>query len=142
MRDRGAGAATSTWTLLAGGLVSTSTLTALAVAGSLLLGATAGRVALGLDLVLVAAFVLAGRAVRRRPDLPLVAGRRLLGWVNARWRRPTTQGATTLARWTEELQAVRPGLRGWTAAVASGPGTGCSTAPAWRPLPPPSAPPG
>jgi uncharacterized membrane protein YbhN (UPF0104 family) len=122
MRERGAGAAISTWVLLAGGLVATSTLAALAVIGSLLVGATAGLIALSLDVCLVAALTAAARALRRRPNLPLVAGRRLLNGINALLRRPPDRGVAVLEGWTGQLGAVRPSGRDWIAALAYGSG--------------------
>jgi putative heme transporter len=122
MRERGAGAATGTWVLLAGGLVSTSALAALAVIGPLLVGATTGWVALAVDLALVVALVVAARALRRRPDLPLVAGRRLLRWANRVLRRPAERGVDALERGVRQLRSVRPHPRDWAAAVAYGTG--------------------
>jgi len=122
MRERGAGAAAITWTLVAGGLISTSALAALAVAGSLLVGARSGLPALVLDTVLVVALVAGVHRLRRRPDLPLVAGRRLLLRVNAVLRHPPTRGVDALERLVGQLQSVRPGARDWTAAAAYGVG--------------------
>jgi putative heme transporter len=122
MRERGAGAATGTWVLLAGGLVSTSALAALAVIGPLLAGATTSWVALAVDLALVVALVVAARALRRRPDLPLVAGRRLLRWANRVLRRPPERGVAALERGVRQLRSVRPRPRDWAAAVAYGTG--------------------
>jgi uncharacterized membrane protein YbhN (UPF0104 family) len=122
MRERGAGAAAITWTLVAGGLISTSALAALAVAGSLLVGAGSGLPALVLDAVLVVALVAGVRRLRRRPDLALVAGRRLLAWRNTLLRRPPTQGNDVLERLVGQLRLVRPGARDWTAAAAYGVG--------------------
>jgi uncharacterized protein (TIRG00374 family) len=122
MRERGAGAAAATWTLVAGGLISTSALAALAVAGSLLVGAGSGLPALVLDAVLVVALVAGVHRLRRRPDLLLVAGRRLLLWVNAALRRPPTRGIDALEGLVGQLRLVRPGARDWTAAVAYGVG--------------------
>jgi uncharacterized protein (TIRG00374 family) len=120
MRERGAGAAAITWTLVTGGLISTSALAALAVVGSLLVGAGAGLLALALDAVLVVALVTGVRRLRRRPDLPLVAGRRLLPRVNAVLRRPPTRGVDALERLVGQLGSVRPGARDWTVAVVYG----------------------
>jgi uncharacterized membrane protein YbhN (UPF0104 family) len=122
MRERGADAAAITWTLVTGGLISTSALAALAVAGSLFLGAGSGLPALVLDAVLVVALVAGVRRLRRRPDLALVAGRRLLGWRNALLRRPPAQGDDALERLVGHLRLVRPGARDWAAATAYGAG--------------------
>jgi uncharacterized protein (TIRG00374 family) len=122
MRERGAGAAAITWTLVAGGLISTSALAALAVAGSLLVHAASGLPALVLDAVLVVALVAGARRLRRRPDLALVAGRRLLAWRNTLLRRPKTQGDDALERMVGQLRLVRPGARDWAAAGAYGVG--------------------
>jgi hypothetical protein len=122
MRERGAGAATSTWTLLAGGLVSTSALASLAMVGSLFAGATVGLVALVLDVVLVVALLAGVRGLRRHPGLPLAAGRRLLRRVNAVLRRPRTRGVDALELWVGQLRSVRPSARDWTAAGAYGAG--------------------
>jgi uncharacterized membrane protein YbhN (UPF0104 family) len=120
MRERGAGAGAITWTLVAGGLISTSALAALAVVGSLLVGAGAGLLALALDAVLVVALIAGVRRLRRRPDLPLVVGRRWLLRVNAVLRRPPTRGVDALERLVGQLGSVRPGARDWTAAVVYG----------------------
>jgi putative heme transporter len=122
MRDRGAAAAVGAWALVAGGVVSTSALAALAVCGSLFVGATAGLVALFLDVVLVVGLIAVIRTLRRRPELPLVAGRRLLHRVNTLLRRPPARGIDALERWTEQLATVRPSGRDWLAAAAYGSG--------------------
>jgi uncharacterized membrane protein YbhN (UPF0104 family) len=120
MRERGAGAAAITWTLVAGGLISTCALAALAVAGSLLVHAASGLPALVLDAVLVVTLVVGARRLRRRPALALLAGRRLLAWRNTLLRHPPTQGDDALARLVAQLRLVRPGARDWTAAGAYG----------------------
>jgi uncharacterized protein (TIRG00374 family) len=122
MRERGAGAAVVTWTLVAGGVISMSALAALAVAGSLLVHAASGLPALVLDAVLVVALITGVRRLRRRPDLALVAGRRLLAWRNTLLRRPRTQGDEALEQLVAQLRLVRPGARDWTAAAAYGVG--------------------
>jgi uncharacterized protein (TIRG00374 family) len=122
MRDRGAGAAAITWTLVTGGLISTCALAALAVAGSLLVHAASGLPTLVLDAVLVVGLVVGARRFRRRPDLALVAGRRLLAWRNALLRRRPTQGDDALERLLGQLRLVRPGARDWTAAGTYGVG--------------------
>ncbi|HEV7963158.1 MAG TPA: lysylphosphatidylglycerol synthase transmembrane domain-containing protein [Actinoplanes sp.] len=122
MRERGAGPAAITWTLVTGGLISTSALAALAVAGSLLVHAASGLPALVLDAVLVVALVVGARRLRRRPDLALLAGRRLLAWRNALLRRPPNQGGDALDRLVGQLRLVRPGARDVTAAAAYGVG--------------------
>jgi uncharacterized membrane protein YbhN (UPF0104 family) len=123
MRERGAGGAASTWTLIAGGLLATSGLGALAVAASLLVGATSGLVALGVDIVLVLALVAGVRALRSRPELPVVLGRRVLRRVNVLLRRPVGRGADALAGWVMQFHAVRPRGRDWAAGAAYGLGT-------------------
>jgi uncharacterized protein (TIRG00374 family) len=75
-----------------------------------------------LDAVLVVALVVGVRWLRRRPDLALVAGRRLLTWRNKLLRRPPAQGNEALERVVSQLRLVRPGVRDWTAAVAYGVG--------------------
>jgi Lysylphosphatidylglycerol synthase TM region len=70
------------------------------------------------DAVLVAALIAGARWLSRRPDLPLAAGRRVLGWTNAVLRRPPDRGADGLERLVGQLGSVRPGARGWTAAAA------------------------
>jgi uncharacterized membrane protein YbhN (UPF0104 family) len=122
MRERGADAAAATWTLVAGGLISTSSLAALAVIGSLLVGATSGLPLLSLDVVLVAALVAGARRLRARPALLLLAGRRLLRRINAILRRPPTRGVVALEGLVRHLRMVRPGVRDWTAATAFGVG--------------------
>ncbi|MCW2677266.1 MAG: hypothetical protein JWR70_2306 [Modestobacter sp.] len=122
MRERGAGAAAATWTFVRGGLISTSALAALAVAGSLLVGTGSGVPALVLEAVLMVALVASARRLRRRPDLALVAGRRLLLWVNAVLRRPPTRGVDAFEDLVRQLRVVRPGARDWTAAAAYGVG--------------------
>jgi putative heme transporter len=122
MRERGAGEAAGAWTLLAGGLVSTSSLAALALVASLLVGAASGLVALAADVLLAAALVTGARLLRRRPDLPLVAGRRLLLRINAVLRRPPARGVARLERWVDQLRSVRPSGRDWTVALTYGSG--------------------
>ena len=122
MRDGGAGVAAVTWTLAAGGVISTAALGALAVAGSLLAGATSNMVTLALDAVVVLALVVGVRWLRRRPDLTLVVGLRLLTWRNMLLRRPPARGKDALGRVVAQLRSVRPGARDWTAAVAYGVG--------------------
>jgi uncharacterized membrane protein YbhN (UPF0104 family) len=92
------------------------------VAGSLLVHAASGLPALVLDAVLVVALVAGVRRLRRRPDLPLLAGRRLLLRLNAVLRRPPTRGVDALERLVGQLRLVRPGARDWTAAAACGAG--------------------
>jgi uncharacterized membrane protein YbhN (UPF0104 family) len=122
MRERGAGAGPITWTLVTGGVISTSTLAALAVVGSLLVGAGSGLPTQVLDAVLVVALAAGVRRLRRRPDLALVAGRWLLLRVNAVLRRPPTRGVDALERLVDQVRSVRPGARDWTAAAAYGVG--------------------
>ena len=122
MRERGAGEAAGAWTLLAGGLVSTSALAALAVIASLLVGAASGLVALAADVVLVVALLAVARLLRRRADLPLPAARRLLLRANAVLRRPPDRGVATLERWAGQLRSVRPSARDWTVALTYGSG--------------------
>jgi uncharacterized protein (TIRG00374 family) len=66
------------------------------------------------------ALVAGARALRRRPGLPLAAGRRLLAWRNAVLRRPPTRGIDALERLVAQFGTVRPDARDWTAAAASG----------------------
>jgi putative heme transporter len=122
LREQGAGAAAVTWALAAGGVISTSALAALAVAGSLLIGATANLLTLVLDTVLVVALVVGVRRLRRRPELAVVAGLRLLTWRNTVLRRPPAQGKDALERLVAQLRSVRPGAQDWTAAAAYGVG--------------------
>jgi hypothetical protein len=122
MRERGAGAAPTTWTLVTGGLISTSALAGLAVTGSLLAGAGSGLPALVLEAVLMVALVVGAHRLHRRPNLELVAGRRLLVWVNAVLRRPPTRGVDALEGLVRQLRLVRPGARDWAAAAAYGVG--------------------
>jgi putative heme transporter len=122
MRGRGAHAAAATWTLVAGGLISTSALAALALAASLLVGAMSGLPLLVLDVVLVVALAAGARRLRRRPALLLAGGRRLLRWVNALLRRPPPRGVDAFERLVGQLRMVRPGARDWTAAAAYGVG--------------------
>jgi uncharacterized membrane protein YbhN (UPF0104 family) len=122
MRERGTDSATAMWVLLTGGLISTSALAALAVAGSLLVGAASGLLAVALDAVLIVGLVTVARRLRRRPELALAAGRRLLAWRNAVLRRPPLQGYDALDRLVDRLRTVRPGARDWTAAAAYGAG--------------------
>jgi uncharacterized membrane protein YbhN (UPF0104 family) len=122
MRERGAGAPAISWTFATGWLISTSALAVLAVAGSLLVGTGSGLMALVLDALLVAAAVAVVRGLRRRPDLPVVAGRRVLRWVNAVLRRPPTRGMDALERLGRQFRFVRPRARDWAAAAASGVG--------------------
>jgi uncharacterized protein (TIRG00374 family) len=122
MRERGAGTAAITWTLITGGLISTSALAALAVTGSLLVGTGFGLPALVLDAVLMLVLVASARRLRRRPDLLLLAGRRLLLRVNAVLRRPSTRGVQALEGLVCQLRVVRPDARDWVAAAAYGVG--------------------
>jgi putative heme transporter len=122
MRNQGAGAAAVTWTLAAGGVISTSALAAIAAAGSLLVGATSTLLTLVLDVVLVVALVVGVRRLRRRPDLAVVAGLHLLTWRNKLLRRPPAQGTDALNQLVSQLRLVRPGVRDWTAAVTYGVG--------------------
>jgi uncharacterized protein (TIRG00374 family) len=120
MRERGAGPAAITWSLVASGLISTSALGTLAVAGSLLVGAQSGLPALAMDAVLVVTLVAVARRLRRRPDVALAVGRRLLAWRNALLRRPTNRGVDALERLMGQLRLVRPAVRDVTAAAAYG----------------------
>jgi uncharacterized protein (TIRG00374 family) len=122
MREKGAGAAAVTWTLAAGGVISTLALAVLAMAGSLLVGATSNLLTLVLDAVLVVALVVGVRRLRRRPDLALVAGLHLLTWRNRLLRRPPAQGKDALERLVGQLRLVRPGVRDWSTAMAYGVG--------------------
>jgi putative heme transporter len=140
LREREAGAVTGTWVLVAGGLIATSSLAALALAGSLLVGASAGVPALAVDVVSVVALVAAGHALRRRPDLPLLAGRRLLRGFNRLLRRPPARGVDTLEGLVLQLQAVRPSVRDWAVATTYGLGNWLSTPCAWPSPWPPWAP--
>jgi putative heme transporter len=122
MRQRGASTTVATWTLVTGGLLSTSALAAIAVAGSLFLGAASGLLELVLDAVLILVLVAGARGLRRHPELPLAAGRRLLAWRNTVLRRPPTRGVDALERLVAQLRLVRPSARDWTAAAAYGVG--------------------
>jgi uncharacterized membrane protein YbhN (UPF0104 family) len=118
MRDALAGPAVVTWSLVAGGLISTSALAALAVAGSLLVGARSGVPALALDAVLAVVLVTGVRLLRRHPRRQLEVGRRLLLRVNVMLRRPPNRGVGALERLVGQLRLVRPGARDATAAAA------------------------
>jgi uncharacterized membrane protein YbhN (UPF0104 family) len=121
MRERGAGPAAITWSLVTGGLISTIGLAALAVAGSLFVGARSGLPAPALGAVLVVALVAGLHRLRRhRPDAALAVGRRLLAWRNALLRRPPTRGVDALERLVGQLRLVRPGARDSTAAAVYG----------------------
>ena len=78
--------------------------------------------ALAADVVLVAALAAVAWLLRRRPDLPLVAGRRLLLRATAVLRRAPDHGAVRLERWVGQLRSVRSGARDWAAALTYGSG--------------------
>jgi hypothetical protein len=118
MRGRGVSGPAATWSLAAGGLVSTAALLSLGVLGSLLAGSQAGWLQLALAVAGIVACTAAVRHLARHPRTAAAAGRGLLRLVNAVRRRPSATGTDALDGLLAELKLVRPRGRDWT--VASG----------------------
>jgi uncharacterized membrane protein YbhN (UPF0104 family) len=115
MRGRGVSGPAATWSLAAGGLVSTAALLGLGVLGSLLAGGQAGWLQLALAVTGIVLCTAAVRYLARHPRTTAAAGKRVLRLVNAVRRRPPGTGADVFDRLLAELRLVRPGGSDWLA---------------------------
>jgi uncharacterized membrane protein YbhN (UPF0104 family) len=119
MRRWGASGPVATWSLAAGGLVSTVALAVVGLAGSLLAGGgRASAVQLTLELVGVVALATGARQLGRHPEWVTAAGRWGLRRVNRIRRRPPATGGDALDELVEQLRTVRPTGQDWSAAGA------------------------
>jgi uncharacterized membrane protein YbhN (UPF0104 family) len=117
MRGRGVSGPAATWSLAAGGLVSTAALLAFGVLGSLLAGSQAGWLQLALAVTGIVLCTAAVRHLARHPRTAAAVGKWVLRRVNAVRRRPSATGADALDGLVAELRLVRPRSRDWTAAT-------------------------
>ncbi len=118
MRARGASGPVITWTLVAGGVLSTLALAALGLVGSLLAGHGSGLGGLLPDAVVVG-LVIAGVAVlRRRPDILVTAGQHIAGWADRLLRRPAGRSRQAVDDLVAQVATVRPRPADWLAAAA------------------------
>ena len=115
MQRHGAGPTVAGWNLAVSGLLSTASLAAMGVAASLLVGSTSWA-RLAIEIIGVAVLVLGVGRLVRDPSRALGAAERALAVVNRLRRRPPAAGADRLVRIAEQLPAVRPSARDWTAA--------------------------
>jgi uncharacterized membrane protein YbhN (UPF0104 family) len=120
MRARGASGPASTWTLIAGGVVSTAALATLGLAGSLLAGRSAGLGGLLLDAAVIGLLVAGVALVRRHPLAVVAAGRRGAGWVDLVLRRPPGSSGRAVEDLVDQVAAVRPRSTDWLAAALLG----------------------
>ncbi len=116
MQRHGAGPTVAGWNLAVSGLLSTAGLAALAVSASLLVGSTSWT-RMAVEIIGIAVLVLGVGRLVRDPNRALAAAERALAVVNRLRRRPLAAGADRLARIAEQLPAVRPSARDWTAAT-------------------------
>jgi putative heme transporter len=116
MRRHGTGATVAGWTLAVNGLLSTAALAALGLSASLLTGTTSWA-RLALEIVGIGVLVLVVGHLVRHPDRALAAAGSALAWVNRLRGRAPAAGTDRLARLADQLHAVRPSARDWTAAT-------------------------
>ena len=114
MQRHGAGPTVAGWNLAVSGLLSTASLAAMGVAASLLVG-SASWAETAVEIIGIAVLVLGVGHLVRNPNRALTAAGRLLVGVNQLRRRPAAAGADRLDRIAEQLHAVRPTARDWTA---------------------------
>jgi hypothetical protein len=116
MRARGATGPAVTWTLVAGGVLSTVTLAVLGVAASLLAGNSAGFGGIALDAGVVGVLTAGIAVVRRRPHLLVAAGRRAAGGTDRLLRRPQGHSERAVQDLVAQVATVRPRAADWLAA--------------------------
>jgi putative heme transporter len=118
MRARGASASAITWTLVTGGVLSTSALAVLGVAGSLLAGHGTGTTGLLTDGIAV--LVLTGTATltRRRPRFPVAMALRASRAVDRVAHRPAGWSENAVHQLLAQVSAVRPRRVDWALAGA------------------------
>lgn len=117
MRGRGASGAVATWCLAAGGLVSTGSLVALGLLGSLLADGWGSAARLAMEIIGVLALAISVRHLGRRPERVVAAGRWLLSRANRVRHRHPAAGVDVLDKLVAQLRSVRPSGRDWTAAT-------------------------
>lgn len=117
MRSRGASGPVATWCLAASGLVSTGSLIALGLLGSLLAAGPGSTVQLTMESTGVVGLAISGRYLSRRPDQVVAAGRWVLSRANRVRHRNPAAGTDVLDKLVAELRSVRPTSRDWTAAT-------------------------
>lgn len=117
MRGRGATAPAITWVLAAGGLLSTASLLALGLSGTLLAGGRVGLLQQGLEIAGILVVAGAARHLVRHPQLLRTACGRVLARANRLRRRPPTAGVAALDDLVVQLQAVRPRPMDWSVAT-------------------------
>jgi putative heme transporter len=115
MQRHGAGPTVAGWNLAVNGLLSTAGLAALGVSASLLVGSTNWALT-AVEIIGVAVLVFGAGRLVRDPTRTLAAAGHVLAVANRLRRRPAAAGAARLARTAEQLRAVRPTARDWTAA--------------------------
>jgi putative heme transporter len=115
MQRHGAGPTVAGWNLAVNGLLSTAGLAALGVSASLLVGSTNWALT-AVEIIGVAVLVFGVGRLVRDPTRTLAAAGHVLAVANRLRRRPAAAGAARLARTAEQLRAVRPTARDWTAA--------------------------
>jgi uncharacterized membrane protein YbhN (UPF0104 family) len=118
MRGWGASGPAATWTLVAGGVVSSVSLAALGVLGSLLIGSSAGWVSLVTALTGIAGAAYGVRALQRSPGAAIALARWAIVRINTVRHRPQTTGVEAVEEMVAQLRAVRPRGRDWLVAAA------------------------
>ena len=118
MRRRGASGAVATWCLAANGLVSTGSLVALGLLGSLLVDGWSSAVRLTMEITGVFGLAICARHFGRRPERAIAVGRWVLTRANRVGHRPPAAGADVLDELVAQLRSVRPS--GWDWAAATG----------------------
>lgn len=117
MRNRGASGAVASWCLAAGGLVSTGSLAALGLLGSLLADGWGSAARLTMEITGMLALTICARHLSRRPERVVAAGRWVLARANRVRHHPPAAGAEVLDELIAQLRSVRPSGRDWTAAT-------------------------
>jgi uncharacterized membrane protein YbhN (UPF0104 family) len=118
MRGRGASGPAATWTLVAGGVVSSASLAALGVLGSVLVGSSGSWVSLISAVAGVAGAAFGVRALQRSPGALIALARWVIGRINRVRHRPASGGLEAVEEMVAQLRAVRPRGRDWLAATA------------------------
>jgi uncharacterized membrane protein YbhN (UPF0104 family) len=117
MRCRGASSAVATWCLAASGLVSTGSLVALGLLGSLLADGWGSGVRLTMEITGMLALAICARHLGRSPERVVAAGQWGLAQVNRVRHRNPAAGTNVLDELVAQLRFVQPSGRDWTAAT-------------------------
>jgi hypothetical protein len=118
MRGWGASRPAATWTLVAGGVVSSASLAGLGLLGSVLVGSSVSEVPLVTALAGIAGAAYGVRALQRSPGALIALARWVIGRINTVRHRPESSGLEAVEEMVAQLRAVRPRGRDWLAATA------------------------